>query len=135
MYKYLTLVGILAKKGQLFMSLISSLIAPLKHSCVGPTQMPHQNTSVGSGLWDAFMLENEHLLSAVFTALCVSWIGLFNGSEAMTEKLHNKGSFWQSTRRPPRHTGEAENPKSVCGVPSFSHLQVIDKTRTGRTCS
>ena len=88
------------KKGQLFTSLISSFIASLKHSCIGPTQMPHQNTSTASASWDAFILEDEHLLSAVFTELCAFWIGLCNGSEAMTDPLHNKGSFWQSTRRP-----------------------------------
>lgn len=66
---------------QLFMSL-SSFIAPLNHSCIGLTQMPHPDTSVVSDLWEVFILENQHLLSAVFTALCVSWIGLFSGSEA-----------------------------------------------------
>lgn len=133
MYKCLILLRGLVRKASL-LSFISSFVASLKYSCIGLTQMPYQNPSKNSDLWEVFILQNEHLLSAVFTALKISWMGLFNGSEAMTKRLHHKGAFWQRARRPQGHTSDSENPKSMW-CPHFSHQQVIDKMSAGWACS
>lgn len=129
-YECLILVGSLARKASQFKSLISSFVAPFM-SLISSLIVP----SVDSDLWEVSILENEHLLSAVLTAQCISWVGLFTGSEAMTETLPNKGLFWQNVRRPPGHASETENSKFTRGVPSFSHQQVIDNVSSGWTCS
>lgn len=69
------------QKGQLFTSLISSFIVSLSTAALGQPKCLIKNTSTASKLHKIpLFLENEHLLSAVFTELCAFWIGLCNGN-------------------------------------------------------